>query len=136
MSARRSSRFSSLALALLLPFAALTGPARADPDVEQQKSWLFLQKLAQEVEELDACASATRDRYEDWTPYDRARRHKVELFINEIDAYIQRYAATRRKGESSQEFRFRVWAVTLDAGRRTARPTRQLTPIDCRALLQ
>jgi hypothetical protein len=53
---------------------------------------------------------------------------KAELFADEADAYVQRYAARRGRDESLKAFRFRVWKVALYAGKDAARSFGQLSP--------
>jgi hypothetical protein len=57
------------------------------------------------------------------------------VFVDEADTYVQHFAARGGKDETLKAFRFRVWQVALDVGKRTARSIAQLSPVSCRVML-
>ena len=117
------------------------GAAAQISDPEQGKSWFFLQKIAKDIEELDRCMSIVAADTDPSAisialkPYRAALNKKSELFVDEADAYVQHYAARLVNDDMLRAFRFRVWKIALDVGRRTARSINQLTRLSCNAAL-
>jgi hypothetical protein len=107
-------------------------------DPEEMKSWLFLQKLAAEIEEIHSCSVIELTETtgaETTSRYQKVVNEKAALFVHEVDAYIQRYSSKRQKTETPEAFRFRVWSWTIQSGARKARPIgKELTLSLCRAV--
>jgi hypothetical protein len=103
-------------------------------DPEEMKSWLFLQKLATEIEELERCQIIELTEASYSPRYQTVVNEKAAVFVHEADAFIQRFP-TRSTTETPEAYRLRVWSSIIDFGKRHARPFGKLTLSLCRTLL-
>jgi hypothetical protein len=93
-------------------------------DRQQKKDWAYLFKLSQDIKELENCIyflppAENKDKW--WEVYHR----RVHEYVAENDDYIKKYAGSRNKTETEDDFRFRVWASTLEVGKEQARKVEQ-----------
>ena len=104
-----------------------TNNARAQyiTDKTQERKWFELQHIAEEQAIIAKCVSfeltielernpAAKEAF--WRQF-----HSIaDKVANEIEAYVAQYEQTRGSGETLGAFRFRVWSVTLEVGRKGA----------------
>jgi hypothetical protein len=94
----------------------LAGPASSQPttqDVEAQKSLAFLQKLARDISELQGCmiAAFVNEGGSEGKMYFAKLREKEELFVDELDAAVQRYALRGSNRSNSEGISFQIMVV-------------------------
>lgn len=108
----------------LVFFVASYSIARAQiPDQEQRMHWFYLQKLAKDVRELEACTILESPDIKMSNVYYK----KTDELGVAIENYVTRYSSTRPKHETIPAFRYRVWHVAMIAGDQDARPLKEMT---------
>jgi hypothetical protein len=125
-----------IGIALSMCLASSAFAQSTAQDVEAQKSLAFLQKLAREIGELQGCmiAALVDEGPSEGKKYSPKLREKEELFVDELDAAVQRYASKGQVDPTPKEYRYRLWWSAIREGEKTARPSGSINPMECRSL--
>ena len=111
---------AAVGIAILLGIGAASGQI-SDP--EQRMRWFDLQRLATEALELDRCQFY--ELKEGTNKFLSAHYLTADEMTAAIDSYVSKYP-TRARGESTNAFRYRVWAIAIRVSLEKARPIRDV----------